>query len=172
MVPAIFTTPIELTRHDMADTESAEWLFASNELPHNKDLLPTIANGFLGTRIFSSCIYAAGIFNGDHLNSHRAAIPSTVPFDITLQGVPGKLEKSYTINAKLGFFVQTITYNDVEIQVEQKIYAHKHYRNLIITDLKAKTNLSQGCTLVLQSFAGMKTKDIDFKHEKEQGTTL
>ena len=157
----------------MAGSELSEWVFSSRELPQNRDLLPTISNGFLGTKLFDEKVFAAGIFNGDHLNSHRAVIPSTLPINITMSNVPEtKLEKSYTINSKIGCFLQILNHPDSATQVQQKVYAHKQYKNLIITELKAKTNIDQGCTLILQSCAGMKSKDIDFQHEKKQGAKM
>lgn len=157
----------------MTASEPSEWVFSSRELPQNRDLLPTISNGFLGTKLFDDKVFAAGIFNGDHLSSHRAMIPSTLPINITVLNVPeAKLEKSYTINSKIGCFLQTLNHHESATQVQQKVYAHKQYRNLIITELKAKTNFDQGCVLILQSCAATKSKDIDFQHEKKQGIQM
>ena len=154
----------------MAVNQSNEWIFSCDKLPDNKELLATISNGFLGTRIFDDCIYAGGIFNGDHLNSHRAMIPSTIPVNITLKNIPeADLKNCYSLNTRLGCFVQTIRCKDNAIQVEQKIYAHRHYKNLIVTELKAKTSIETGCTLILESFAEITSKDIEFKSEQRKG---
>jgi len=153
----------------MEGAESASWIFSSRTLPDDKELLPTISNGFVGTRIFDDRVYAAGVFNGDHLSSHRAMIPSTLPLNITLLKEPGQTsETCFTLNAKAGFFLQTINFDNNATQVQQKVYAHKYYRNLIITELKAKTNIKKGCTLLLQSFAAARSVDIDFNNEKKE----
>ena len=154
----------------MERTESTSWIFSSRTLPDNKELLPTISNGFVGTRVFGDRVYVAGVFNGDHLSSHRAMIPSTLPFNITLLKESGETsERCYTLNAKDGFFLQTINFDNNAVQVQQKVYAHKYYRNLLITEVKAKTNIEKGCTLLLQSFAAAKSVDIDFNSEKKEG---
>ena len=155
----------------MARDESSEWVYSCDMLPHNQELLATISNGFLGTRIFSESIYAAGIFNGDRLNSHRASIPSTLPVEISLENVPeDKLKTLYTLNAKNGCFTQAIKSMDDSIHLEQSVYAHKYYRNLIITEVRAKTTNESGFNVLFKSCSEKQSKDIGFKHEERTGS--
>lgn len=152
-----------------SEAEYSEWIYSSDELPKNRELMATVSNGFLGTRIFDESIYAAGVFNGDHLNSHRAIIPSTIPVQISFKNIPeSNLKRCYTLNAKNGCFMQTIKWQG-HFQVEQKVYAHRSYRNLIITELKAKTTQDKGLKIVLKSQSGKQSNDFDFQHKIMKG---
>ncbi len=154
---------------------SSEWQFTTSKLPENHELMATISNGFLGHRILSDTIYAAGVFNGNHLNSHRARIPSSVPTQMTViahKDLAVTEERLYTLDVKNAVFIQTITANDKSYEITQTTYAHRLYKNLLVTEVKAKTSREGGISVRMQSNAGKASADISFTSQKFKGISL
>ena len=145
------------------------WNYSTSKLPDNEELIATIANGFLGTRIFSDTIYAAGVFNGDHLTSHRARIPSSLPTKLSVNLQTPKAEQLYTLDIQNGVFLQSLTASDNSYAVTQKTYAHGYYRNLLVTEVQVKTNVDKGISVLLESNMGASSSDISFSSEILQG---
>ena len=159
----------------MAGFEYNEWQFTATKLPTNKELMPTISNGFLGTRIFDDTIYAGGVFNGDALNSHRARIPSTIPIHIDISFHDNRTceaTRKYKLDAKNGCFEQSLLAFSGAVEIQQKIYAHRAHRNLIITEVKAKTSLQNGFKMSLKCHMGAESDDITLKKLKIEGISL
>eukprot|EP00794_Sanderia_malayensis_P018525 gene18525-20383_t len=157
---------------DGVDMKSNLWQFETTKLPDNPDLMATISNGFIGHRIFSDTIYCAGVFNGNHLSSHRARIPSTLPSIIEVNVGNGGEEctgdeeqRYYALDANNAVFTQTVTTSNSSYTIVQTTYAHRHYRNLLVTEVKAKTANESGITITVKNNMGKASSDIRFsKH--------
>ncbi len=153
---------------------STAWKYTTSKLPENQELMATVSNGFLGHRLFSDTIYAAGVFNGDHLSSHRARIPATLPTKITIQADEeisneNSEERLYTLDARNAAFLQTITAADQSYVVQQVTYAHRHYKNLLITEVQAMTTREKGVSLTLENDTVKQSPDIKFTQQVLKG---
>ena len=151
-------------RSKMVDLSSTATKFIAGALPKNEELVGTVANGYLGTRIFSDTIYVSGVFNGNSTGSHRARIPSTIPTTVALPtDLNAKASRSYALDTEKGAFYQNITTDDGSTFLQQKVYAHRIYEHLLIAEISGRTNLTCGVKVKLTNNMGSNSTDIDFR---------
>lgn len=150
----------------------------------NYKAMPSIGNGYVGTVVMSDEIHVSGVFNGkanvipvgkDQKNwreekkkeerstsngftehTHRARIPSTIALNFTLN-VEGK--RLFALDIKKGVFYQWFDAKD--ILIEQRFYAHRTMKNMIVNELKIQTKIS--FTLDISSNRGVESTDINFR---------
>ena len=122
-----------------------------------RTFLPSIGNGYVGTIAMSDEVHVAGLYNGKayvkprsgwpvyyYEHTHRARIPSTLSIDFTLD-IPGK--RSYALDVRSGTYVQWFEGNG--IQIEQRLYAHRRYKNIAVNEIVVKSAVDTTLHLTL-----------------------
>lgn len=138
----------------------------------NGTIMPSVANGYIGTVIYSDTVHVSGVFNGKaypkrkdvypvhfYQHAHRARIPSTTSIDFAVQGVRGKT--SYALDVLEGVFYKWLTAD--RLYLEQRIYAHRSRKNLLIVEISAKNNADKEFMMSLTSNQGDSSIDVGFK---------
>lgn len=163
------------------EQEEQDFVIQSSYLSSDEAFDPTVANGYLGYRIYSDTIYVNGLYNGAGGDTHRARIPGTLPYADTEKAVVRELysdieEKSsrnYTTNITLkldmknGVFTQrseiSREFEGPICHVTQKWYAHRLVSHLLVTEIFVDLLVSGGVVIPLQSSSGARSEDIDFQ---------
>ena len=140
------------------------------------NMMPTIGNGYVASVLYSDTVYVSGLYNGKAYSkrypiypinitqhAHRARLPSTCSLAFEVFGIEG--ESAYALDIKRGIFYKWF---DAEVgnetlKIEQRFYAHRQLRHLIIMELTAKNDLSQNVTLNTSNNFGEYSKDIGLK---------
>nr|XP_018670417.1 protein-glucosylgalactosylhydroxylysine glucosidase-like isoform X4 [Ciona intestinalis] len=133
------------------------YVLESSILPNDSRFYPTVANGVVGTVIFSDTIYMAGLYNGYKGESHRARLQNNIPYvyvpDSTLWST-----QLFTQDTKNGMF--TICLSDTNVIVTQEIYAHKLLTNLLVTEVSVTCKIQGTCYVRLHDLSGPVSKDM------------
>lgn len=138
----------------------------------NGTLMPSVANGYIGTVIYSDAVHVSGVYNGKayrkkkpiypvcfHQHTHRARIPSTASIDFSLSGIQGKT--SYALDVLEGVFYKWFSADS--LNVEQRIYAHRSRKNLLVVEISAKNNATKEFLMSISSNFGDSSVDVEFK---------
>lgn len=138
----------------------------------NGTIMPSVANGYIGTVIYSDSVHVSGVFNGKaypkkkpvypvyfYQHAHRARIPSTAAIDFKVAGIQGKT--SYALDVLDGVFYKWFTADN--LKVEQRIYAHRSRKNLLVVEISAKNNAGKEFLMSVSSDRGDSSVDIEFK---------
>ena len=165
-------------------------LFTEN-LPDNKNFMPSIGNGFIGTIVMSDVLHVSGMYNGKanvkpvHLftteklkhgfkkgirkqsswesnHTHRAHLPSPLAVNFTLN-IKGS--RSYALDLKHGVFYQW--FDNSAVHIEQKIYTHRNRNNLMVNEITVNTSVPLRINLHQNYKEG---NDFDFKHLETKHT--
>jgi len=133
--------------------------------------MPSVANGYVGTVIYSDSVHVSGVFSGRaypkkypvypvflYQHAHRARIPSTASMDFKIDGIEGK--SSYALDVSEGVFYKW--FRAVNLTVEQRIYAHRTRKNLLVVEITAKNDANRNFSMSLIPNLGYITKDINF----------
>ena len=160
-------------------------------LPDHQKFMPSIGNGYLGTIIMSDALHVSGIYNGKanvkpiHLftaeklkhgfksgirkqsswesnHTHRAHLPSPLAVNFTLD-IKGS--RSYAIDLKHGVFYQW--FDNSVVHIEQKIYAHRNHKNIMVNEITVNTSVPLKMKLH-QNYK--ESNDFDFKHFETKQT--
>lgn len=138
----------------------------------NGTLMPSVANGYIGTVIYSDAVHVSGVYNGKaypkkkpiypvyfYQHAHRARIPSTASIDFSLSGIQGKT--SYALDVLEGVFYKWFSADS--LNVEQRIYAHRSHKNLLVVEISAKNNAAKELLMSISSNFGDSSLDVEFK---------
>ena len=141
--------------------------------------MPSVANGYLGTVIFSDTIHLAGVYNGAaytkprdiypvylYEHTHRARIPSSCAIDFQIRGVQGKL--SYALDVGEGVFYKWFKAD--KLSVEERIYAHRSHRNLLVVEISVNNSVGSDIQLDITNNRGNASVDIQFEDVHENLT--
>lgn len=172
-------------------TKPSEKFFFSKELPNNVystvsitgnragNMMPSIGNGFVGTVIFSDTTHVSGLFNGKAHSkgypiypinrthhTHRARLPSTCSVNFTVLDVLGSYT-CYGLNITEGIFYRWFQAEEGDglngtLDIEQRIYAHRKWRNLLVNEITIKNFFNRNLTINLTNNYGEYSKDIAF----------
>ena len=164
---------------------SGDYCLFTKDLPDNKNFMPSVGNGYIGTVIMSDVLHVSGIYNGKanvkpvHLftiknlkygfkggirkqrswesnHTHRAHLPSPLAVNFTLN-VKGS--RSYALDLKHGVFYQW--FDNSVVHIEQKIYTHRNHKNLMVNEITVNTSVP----LKIKLYQNYKeSNDFDFKH--------
>ena len=106
-------------------------------LPANN--VPVIANGYVGTNPVDGAMYMAGVFNGysSKTPSHRAALPSTVALAVTGPAPVTAGASALDFERATFYRRSTVQNGSVTVHVEQRWFAHRQHRSLLVTDFRA-----------------------------------
>ena len=135
------------------------------------NFMPSVANGYVGTVIYSDSVHVSGVYSGRaypkkypiypvylYEHPHRARIPSTASFSFKINGIKGK--SSYALDVSEGVFYRW--FKAVNLTVEQRIYAHRTRKNLLVVEITAKNDANRNFSMSLVPNMGYVTKDINF----------
>ena len=133
--------------------------------------MPSVANGYIGTVIYSDTVHVSGVYNGRaypkkypvypvylYQHAHRARIPSTASMNFRIDGIQGK--SSYALDVSEGVFYKW--FKAVNLTVEQRIYAHRTRKNLLVVEITAKNDARRNFSMSLIPNMGYVTRDIHF----------
>lgn len=145
----------------MSECENDPAVFSSDTLPTDLRFMATLANGYLGTRIYSDVIHMNGVYNGEGGNCCRADIPSTVNVRLTVPD-ESTAKKTYTLNTRTGTFYTTKETKD--FLVTQQIFAHRsHVHLMVLTIYVERMAISKKpFTVEIKSLFDPHSQNIDF----------
>lgn len=165
-----------------SSAEGTPTRFVTDELPDqysrttvryskHGNFMPSVANGYVGTVIYSDSVHVSGVFSGRaypkkypvypvflYQHPHRARIPSTASMDFKIDGIEGK--SSYALDVSEGVFYKW--FRAANLTVEQRIYAHRTRKNLLVVEITAKNDANRNFSMSLIPNLGYITKDINF----------
>ncbi|KAK2553759.1 Protein-glucosylgalactosylhydroxylysine glucosidase [Acropora cervicornis] len=138
----------------------------------NGNFMPSVGNGFVGTVIYSDTVYISGVFNGPahpkknpiypvylYQHAHRARVPSTASINFRVRGVAG--ENLYALDVSEGVFYKWFTAELLE--VEQRIYAHRTRKNILVVEITAKNKAGKEFEMDIVPNLGYVSRDIHFQ---------
>ncbi|KAM9302159.1 protein-glucosylgalactosylhydroxylysine glucosidase [Gastrophryne carolinensis] len=144
--------------------EGSPWIFHAKCLPSDPRLMATVANGYLGTRVYGDFLHVNGVYNGSVGDCHRANVPS--PVNVRIDGAKQEVkDESFSLNIKTGTFSHKIRCS--AFTAKQQIFAHRAHRHLIVNIVTIK-NLSSGpVSLNLQTSFRAESEDLDLQQGPE-----
>lgn len=77
------------------------WLLSAKSLPSNSRLMATVANGYLGTRVYGDILHVNGVYNGSVGDCHRANVPSPLNVQLVISK-EDILDETYSLNIRTG----------------------------------------------------------------------
>lgn len=138
----------------------------------NGTFMPSVANGYIGTVIYSDSVHISGVYNGKaypkkkpiypvyfHQHAHRARVPSTAAIDFSVSGIQGKT--SYALDVREGVFYKWFSADN--LNVEQRIYAHRSRKNLLVVEITANNNAAREFFMTVSMNRGDSSVDFQFK---------
>lgn len=167
----------------IGDDNGTPTLLFSQTLPTNQSkvyvrdsrdgsFMPSVANGYVGTVIYSDTIHLAGVYNGEaytkakdiypvyfYQHTHRARIPSSCAIDFQVAGVQG--EFSHALDLAEGTFYKWFRAD--KFVVEERIYAHRFHRHLLVVEISVNNSLGRDVTLEITNNRGNASVDIKFE---------
>lgn len=137
--------------------------FESSSLPYDPRLHPSVGNGYLATTVYSDTVYVSGIFNGrgTQTPSHRARIPSTSAIVVRTNISSNATDELFSLNVAEGVFYHRLHIDNFTL--EQRIYAHRVYQHLLVTEIAWQNNMHDTVSLFMSNVYGPPSVDIDFK---------
>ena len=139
--------------------------FESSALSWDPRLNPSVGNGYLATTVYSDTVYVSGIFNGrgTQTPSHRARIPSTSSIVIRSNLSSNATEESFSLNVEQAVFYHRLIMENVTL--EQRIYAHRVHRHLLVTEIAVINKMRDTVSLFLTNVFGPSSADIQFQRD-------
>ena len=138
----------------------------------NGTFLPSVANGYIGTVIYSDSVHVSGVYNGKaypkkkpiypvyfYQHAHRARIPSTAAIDFRVSGIQGKT--SFALDVREGVYYKWFSADN--LNVEQRIYAHRSRKNLLVVEITAKNKAAKEFLMSVSLNRGDASVDFQFK---------
>lgn len=144
------------------------------------NFMPSVGNGYIGTVIYSDSIHVSGIFSGKanpkkkpvypvyfYEHTHRARIPSTCALQVQVPSVHGGKD-SYALDVRQGVFYRW--FKAKNFNVEQRVYAHRSKRHLVVVEISVNNNLGKPVVIKMTNNRGNDSLDIDMTEvQVEQG---
>nr|CAB3224254.1 acid trehalase-like protein 1 [Phallusia mammillata] len=143
----------------------SKYIIESSALPKNPKFYPTVANGYLGLRLFGDTMYVAGIYNGYHGDSHRARLPCKIPYIFNPTKNTSASVK-FVQNMADGLF-QVLKETKDNLTVQQTVYAHAKYVNILATEITVRTADTTSWKMLLVNMTGTLSNDIDFSQPSD-----
>ena len=181
-------SPPSVTMVDSSSADGTPWRLQTKQLPTKPStvtvrdsvagtFMASVANGYLGTVVYSDSIHVSGVFNGKSYpkkrpiypvyfrqHAHRARIPSTAAIEFNVPGVLGN--ESYALDVAEGVFYKWFVSHD--LSVEQRVYAHRSRRNLLVVEITVNNGRAKELHVSFANKRGNASKDISFE-EMELG---
>eukprot|EP01114_Cavostelium_apophysatum_P022690 TRINITY_DN8295_c0_g1_i1.p1 TRINITY_DN8295_c0_g1~~TRINITY_DN8295_c0_g1_i1.p1 ORF type:complete len:699 (+),score=116.92 TRINITY_DN8295_c0_g1_i1:246-2342(+) len=166
-VQAYLLLALSIERINSAPIIPPEWkvrilegnMLYSHTEPSDSSLQASVGNGYIATVIGSDTQYIAGVYNG--LNSvtpsHRARIPATTAITINNMDAYGS-----ALDLERGIFYRRSWSG--ECVAEQRWYAHRSLRNLLVHEIEVSSGSSSKCVVELSSEPGAPSQDFRFSN--------
>ena len=166
------------TAQKTSDSDPTNYIF-TNDI--ETALMPSIGNGYVSSFVYSEEIFVAGLFNG-FLNvapSHRASIPSPINYQLSLSDATegNSLQSSgYLFDIPHGmfsaFYTVTSQNGDVLSEIEQRWYAHREHRALIVHEILLNNSMNADSLHISVSngLTSFTSSDITFTEQPKEGT--
>jgi len=163
--------------NDWIERSSQGNLIYVDKEPLDKNYLPSISNGYLGTVLDSDNIFVGGVYVGEFIvfekligfHSKRARIPATqkiVPKNCETIGSALDIERAMYLRR----------FQLDKAQIEQRWFAHRGLRSLLVHQINVNATRSVGLVnLQLENLPSPKSEDISFEqvncpHSSSQST--
>ncbi|XP_069480190.1 protein-glucosylgalactosylhydroxylysine glucosidase isoform X2 [Ambystoma mexicanum] len=146
----------------MSDSAEDPRIFTSSTLPSDPRYLATVANGYLGTRIYGDVLHVSGVYNGAVPDCHRAILPSPVNVKMSVAGEE-LLADSFSLNTQTGTFTHILQCPDYT--ATQQIFAHRSHAHLMVCTvaIKRQEGNVQPITVSLQSRFKPESQDLNMQ---------
>ncbi|KAM4017648.1 protein-glucosylgalactosylhydroxylysine glucosidase [Anomaloglossus baeobatrachus] len=142
----------------MADVENDPWIFSTQSLPSDSRLMATMANGYLGTRVYGEVLHVNGIYNGPVGDCHRANVPS--PLDVRLRIKKEEItDQRFSLDVKTGTFCHTVQCST--FTATQQLFAHRLHRHLLVNRITLRA--SSPVTVNLEVNFKAESQDLDLQ---------
>jgi len=145
-------------------------LFTSLE-PSNERMMASVGNGYVATVVGSRSSFISGVYNGPALSvinpSHRARIPSTS--NISIKNLKSNFGSALDLERSV-FYRRLSVLSENENIVEQRWYAHRTNRYLLVHEIHVNSTATISLELSLDS--GPKSNDISFQFIEEMDNFL
>lgn len=160
--------------------DSDPYIFTADSLPTDPRLLPPLANGLLGWRVYNNVMHMGGVYNGEGGRCHRADVPCPLAVEVKLEE-PARQE--YTLHARTGtpppqkmseknltvpssppgVFTHTLT--TPSVSVSQTLYSHRYYSNIMVMEVLMVRHVTseEPFTVEMVSSFTPQSKDIQFQ---------
>lgn len=110
------------------------YVFSSESLGNDSRLWPSIGNGHIATVIHSANVLMNGLYNGETVKSHRAAIPSPLRVNLT-SFIPGRtFNSTHQLDTRIGVYEELVS-NDA-CAVVLRWYAHRIVTPLLVFEVR------------------------------------
>ncbi|XP_030055381.1 protein-glucosylgalactosylhydroxylysine glucosidase [Microcaecilia unicolor] len=143
----------------MSDFGQDPSVFTASTLPADPRLMATVANGYLGTRIYGDVLHVNGVYNGAVGDCHRADVPS--PLCVKLR-VPCEEEmtETFTLNTRTGTF--TCELQSSHYRITQRIFIHRaHFHLMAFTvSIERLATTAQPITVLLETGFTPQSQDL------------
>lgn len=176
--PVRSSRPTQSTENVLITEELPDLDFSTVSIDGNRagNMMPSVGNGYLATVIFSDSLHVSGLFNGKAyskrypvypINStqhtHRARVPSTCSIDFKVLNITGKT--FYGLNITQGVFYKWFNADvgNGTLDIEQRMYAHRENKRLMVVEITIKNYLDRNVTLNLTNNFGKFSRDIDLQ---------
>ncbi|XP_063801146.1 protein-glucosylgalactosylhydroxylysine glucosidase isoform X2 [Pseudophryne corroboree] len=145
----------------MSFVEDDPWIFSAKSLPSDPRLMATMANGYLGTRVYGDFLHVNGVYNGTVGDCHRANVPS--PLNVQLYVPKEKvLDESFSLDIKTGTFRHMLQCSS--FTATQHLFAHRSHRNLLVNIITLTlTEGTSPVTVNLQAPFKAESQDLDLQ---------
>ncbi|KAM4617573.1 protein-glucosylgalactosylhydroxylysine glucosidase [Discoglossus pictus] len=146
----------------MSQVNDDPWTFTTNSLPSDPRLMATVANGYLGTRVYGDILHVNGVYNGPVGDCHRANVPS--PLNVQL--CPAKEEvvsENFSLNIKTGTFSHRLECSS--FTATQQLFAHRSHSHLLANIITIRRTMGSS-PAILNLQAPFKTESQDLGLQK------
>ena len=111
--------------------------------------MPSLTNGHLGFTVFGDAIYMNGVYNGFKGDSRRARLPNWLNVTANILNKQTNAhfnpdQVNYEMNLYEGFYSWTQTYENLNLTLQQRTYAHRYFNRALIYELLVKRNSTGG----------------------------
>ncbi|KAE8607665.1 hypothetical protein XENTR_v10011242 [Xenopus tropicalis] len=144
----------------MSPMEDGRWIFSSSSLPSDPRLMATLANGYLGTRVYGDVFHVNGVYNGAGGNCHRAEIPSPCFKLVAAKEI--LLTENFALNIKRGTFIHTL--QCPSFTATHQTFAHRSYCHLLVNIVTlTSTQGTHPVSVDLQSKFKIESPDLNLQ---------
>ncbi|XP_029438520.1 protein-glucosylgalactosylhydroxylysine glucosidase [Rhinatrema bivittatum] len=143
----------------MSEFDQDPSVFTASTLPTDPRLSATVANGYLGTRVYGDVLHVNGVYNGAVGDCHRANIPSPLCVRLRMPGEEG-LTETFTLNTRTGTFACEL--QSARCTATQQIFAHRAHLHLMALTVSIERSAStvQPITVQLQTAFTPQSQDL------------
>ncbi|XP_073419378.1 protein-glucosylgalactosylhydroxylysine glucosidase isoform X1 [Dendrobates tinctorius] len=124
-----------INNKEMSAVDDDPWIFSTKSLPSDSRLMATMANGYLGTRVYGEVLHVNGIYNGSVGDCHRANVPSPLHVRLCIKKEE-LIDERFSLDVKTGTFSHAIQCST--FTATQQLFAHRSHRHLLVNMITLK----------------------------------